>query len=99
MLSTDSTALCDAPRLNVALARLVDLKAALLAEAKAHTGSLIDTTQGPIPNRQELRGFDAWQVHLLAPPRLTCARYVIGLGLAGVVAHAEFVSRLVVGGF
>ena len=26
---------CDAPRLNVALARLVDLKAALLAEARA----------------------------------------------------------------
>ena len=27
---------CGAPRLNVALARLVDLKAALLAEARAH---------------------------------------------------------------
>ena len=31
----DSTAPCDAPRLNAALARLVDLKAALLAEARA----------------------------------------------------------------
>ena len=32
----NSTAPCGAPRLNVALARLVDLKAALLAEARAH---------------------------------------------------------------
>ena len=31
-----TTGPCDAPRLNAALVRLVDLKAALLAEARAH---------------------------------------------------------------
>ena len=54
---------CDAPRLNVALARLVDLKAALLAEARARgpDGSRMRSPQLARRSRDQLsRSVDGW---------------------------------------
>ena len=56
-LTTQGRLRCDAPRLNVALARLVDLKAALLAETRARgpDGSRMRSPQLARCSRDQLR--------------------------------------------
>ena len=94
-----SRAPCDAPRLNAALARLVDLKAALLAEARAHKAVFGENTPFTSVLAHAELAVESSQSHRENTPvyaliLIICARAgALNAFYVGVISDGNFLPR------